>query len=249
MSHRERARRGLERYLVRRVLQNSTQRVSLPFLGPSAEVSIISAPDRTASLEMQRLIGQLAMRIPEFRLDELGSRCVSQLGTDIVNSYPGEHYRLLGVLVSLLQPEYVVEIGTFKGMGALSLSAGSKDCLVETFDIVPWNSFPDSLLRQIDFDSERLLQTLADLSESAHWIAHRDRLCKAGIIFLDGPKDGRFEAAFLRYLLPALRGSQSLLVIDDIRTPPMIEIWQGINADKIDATSLGHWSGTGLVRL
>jgi predicted O-methyltransferase YrrM len=34
---------------------------------------------------------------------------------------PGEHYRLLAALVKLLQPERVLEIGTFHGLSALAL--------------------------------------------------------------------------------------------------------------------------------
>jgi hypothetical protein len=39
------------------------------------------------------------------------------------------------------------------------------------------------------------------------------------------------------------------VVVDDIRLLEMVQLWRDLPYDKIDATSLGHWSGTGLLRL
>ena len=39
----------------------------------------------------------------------------------------------------------------------------------------------------------------------------------------------------------------TLLVFDDIRLWNMLEIWREIRHPKIDLTSLGHYTGTGLV--
>ncbi len=36
-------------------------------------------------------------------------------------------------------------------------------------------------------------------------------------------------------------------MFDDIRVWNMLEIWRGIRRPKLDLTSFGHWSGTGLV--
>jgi hypothetical protein len=65
------------------------------------------------------------------------------------------------------------------------------------------------------------------------------------LILIDGPKDGVFEPAFLSKLLPVLRAGQ-VLVLDDIRKLQMLQTWRDISLPKLDVTSLGHWSGTGL---
>lgn len=36
-------------------------------------------------------------------------------------------------------------------------------------------------------------------------------------------------------------------LFDDIRVWNMLAIWRGIRRPKLDLTSFGHWSGTGLV--
>jgi hypothetical protein len=36
-------------------------------------------------------------------------------------------------------------------------------------------------------------------------------------------------------------------MFDDTRVLNMIEIWRRLNRPKLDLTSFGHWSGTGLV--
>ena len=71
----------------------------------------------------------------------------------------------------------------------------------------------------------------------------------ASLIFLDGPKNGRFEGQLLQHLtgLEPLPGR--LLVVDDIRFVNMIDFWTSIASPKLDLTSFGHWSGTGLVDL
>jgi hypothetical protein len=37
------------------------------------------------------------------------------------------------------------------------------------------------------------------------------------------------------------------LLLDDIRLLPMVGLWRSIASPKLDLTSFGHWSGTGLV--
>ena len=81
------------------------------------------------------------------------SRRIDADSHDFTRVWPGEHYRLLAALVKLLQPERVLEIGTFRGLSALALkkflpSAGK----IVTFDVVPWKSLSDTCLRPEDFE-------------------------------------------------------------------------------------------------
>ena len=37
------------------------------------------------------------------------------------------------------------------------------------------------------------------------------------------------------------------IIVDDTKVSTMVDIWSGINIDKIDLSFIGHWSGTGLI--
>ena len=64
---------------------------------------------------------------------------------------------------------------------------------------------------------------------------------------MDAPKDGRFEQAFVATALEQLRDRRRIVVFDDIRLLPMVELWRTLPFSRVDATSLGHWSGTGIL--
>jgi hypothetical protein len=40
----------------------------------------------------------------------------------------------------------------------------------------------------------------------------------------------------------------TLLVLDDIRLLPMVTLWEDLRLRKLDLTSFGHWSGTGIAQ-
>lgn len=166
---------------------------------------------------------------------------------DFVNHWPGEHYRLLAACVEHLKPRLVVEIGTFNGLSALAmksrLPAGGR---VVTYDIAPWTTFRGTALMAEDFDGQ-LEQRLGDLSEPDFFAAQVDTLDAADLVLLDGPKDGRFEPTFLERYLPIFDGRDTVLVIDDTRFINMIQLWRDLPYPKLDITSFGHWTGTGLV--
>jgi hypothetical protein len=114
-----------------------------------------------------------------------------------------------------------------------------------TYDVVPWSDLEGTLLDSSDF-GPYLQQRLGDLSDPEYFASQMDILKEAQLIFLDGPKDGRFEPEFLKLLLPQIAGSRTLLVVDDIRTLSLLELWRTLPLPKMDVTSLGHWAGTGL---
>lgn len=180
-------------------------------------------------------------------LGEVADRAGRPAEAAWVLQWPGEHYRLLPALIAVLGAREVVEIGTFTGLSALAmLTALPEDGRITTFDIVPWDAVEGTALRRADF-GPRLVQHIGDLSDDAVFAAHRDVLTRADLIFIDGPKDRRFEPALLALLLPALAGLGTTLVLDDIRVLEMVHVWERISEPKLDLTSLGHWSGTGLV--
>lgn len=162
--------------------------------------------------------------------------------------WPGEHYRLLAGLVQVARPETIVEIGTATGLSALAmlgfLPPGGR---LVTFDIVPWREYPGSVLRPDDFADGRLTQHVDDLTDPAVVGRHSELLEGADLIFVDAAKDGRQERVFLELFERTAFTRDPVVVFDDIRQWKMLEIWRGVDRPKMDLTSFGHWSGTGLV--
>jgi predicted O-methyltransferase YrrM len=162
--------------------------------------------------------------------------------------WPGEHYKLLAGLVQELRPEVVVEIGTSSGLSALAvlpfLPAGGR---LVTFDIVPWREFPDTVLTDAEFATGQLEQVIADVGDPAQFARHVGLLERAGLIFVDGPKDGVFEDRFLAHMATRKFPAAPVVMFDDIRVWNMLHTWRGVRHPKLDLTSFGHWSGTGLV--
>jgi predicted O-methyltransferase YrrM len=218
---------------------------SPPVSARHTEWSAIASTDDEQPPPTDELIG-VALAAAEaarrLRLDWIATRCTSPLQASWVNHWPGDHYRFLSALGEVIGAAHVVEVGTFTGMGTLALTHTCAD--VRTYDIVPWDSFPDTLLRVDDF-AGRVTQRIGDLARADFLRTESDSLRAASFIFIDGPKDGKFEAAFLARLVPILRPGQ-ILVFDDIRTLPMLRLWRELPLAKLDVTSFGHWSGTGL---
>ena len=169
-------------------------------------------------------------------------------GPRYTDVWPGEHYKLLAGLVEVLQPRLVIEIGTATGLSALTLLEKlPAEGRVVTFDVVPWQQYPGAVLRADDFAVGRLVQHIADLVDPAVSAAHRELLESADLIFMDAAKDGEMERSFIA-LFESLRFKGTPVALyDDIRLWNMLDIWRGIQRPKLDLTSFGHWSGTGLV--
>ena len=164
------------------------------------------------------------------------------------DTWPGEHYRFLAALVRTLNPKTVIEIGTFTGMGTLALAQDLQPSgTLTTFDLLAWNSFPDTWLAASDFEGGRVRQVLHDISAPGGIEPHRALFESADLIFVDGPKDGRTEADILVNLSTLKLSRDVVIVFDDIRVINMIDIWRRIGQPKMDLTSFGHWSGTGLI--
>ena len=161
-------------------------------------------------------------------------------------TWPGEHYRLLTSLVETLNANTVIEIGTFTGMGALALAQGlPKDGRVVTFDLAPWESFEMTWLMERDFADRRLCQVIGNIAEGIE--PYREVFQKADFIFIDGPKDGVTEPRFLEAIGSIELPRNPIVMFDDIRVLNMVDFWRRLRRPKLDLTSFGHWSGTGLV--
>ena len=159
---------------------------------------------------------------------------------------PGEHYRLLAGLIEASGASKILEIGTYKGLGSIALWAGRNDRCVTTYDILPLEEL-GSIIPNSALNNGSIISKQGDLSDQQIFEDSRGQLSEMDFIFLDGPKNGRFEYEFLDLLSTIHFEKKCLLVIDDIRFLNMIPLWRSILNSKQDLTSFGHWSGTGIV--
>ncbi|MCC6212800.1 MAG: methyltransferase [Burkholderiales bacterium] len=246
---------GPARGSVARRLAGLRERIAALALGfgrqvPPGRVSAFLPLTQATDAELERLCLEAAGWIraaASVSMRELSARVVS--GPRWPDIWPGEHYRLLAGMVTVLKPRRIVEIGTYTGLSALAmrqqLEPGAE---IVTFDVVPWRSLQNTCLRDEDFAAGDFRQVLADLARAGDFRTHEGLLRGAHIIFIDGPKDGVFEPTFLALLSATHFERAPLLVLDDIRFPNMVPLWERISAPKLDLSSFGHWSGTGVVR-
>ena len=215
-----------------------------------AEYSMLFSADDDAGQPNAYLIDlalQAAAQAAQISLQEVSVRLA--LPPYYPEVWPGEHYRLLAALVKILRPKLVIEIGTATGLSALALKQYLPgDGRIVTYDVIPWQHFPGSALRLQDFADGRLQQRTDDLSRREVFEAQRAELRGAQLIFVDAAKDGAMEQRFLDHFALADFAQPPLIVFDDIRLWNMLAIWRGITKPKLDLTSFGHWSGTGLVQ-
>jgi predicted O-methyltransferase YrrM len=231
-----------------------TARHRLGLLGPAGVRArhvegslLLSADDAVGpSDRLVELALAAAARARQTDLSELSDRITAPPRWPDI--WPGEHYKLLDALVAELQPQVVVEIGTWQGLGSLtlrrSLPAGGR---VVTYDILPWREVPDHVLREEDFADGRLEQRLVDLSQPSIPDEDCEVLRSAALVFVDAAKDGEQERRFLQTFETVGFDNPAIVVFDDIRVWNMLAIWREIQRPKLDLTSFGHWTGTGLV--
>jgi hypothetical protein len=142
----------------------------------------------------------------------------------------------------------VWEFGTDTGMSTVAISEGlGPEAKIFTVDVDCWTTKQNPWLVEADFASGRVTQVVSDMMAPDLYVDHLDSLRRAELIFVDGPKDGTTELAFLKQLDDIPFQNNPIVVFDDIRLMNMISFWRGLQRPKMDMTSFGHWSGTGLV--
>lgn len=133
-------------------------------------------------------------------------------------------------------------------MSALAMKlALPEDGTIVTFDLAGWNRYEGTVLQDDDFADGRLVQHTDDLSTPAGWTKHADLLRRAEFIFVDAEHSGTQERSFLRGFDEVGLDGRPIVMFDDIRLWKMLAFWQEVTRAKLDLTSFGHWSGTGLV--
>lgn len=223
-------------------LNHGMARHTFPTLALSQDDELHQPTDQLIQLALKA-----AKHAKNIDLSAIAKRFDAESAT-YIQLWPGEHYKLLAAFVKILQPKLIIEIGTATGASALALKKFlPKKGKIVTYDVIPWNQYPGSGLAKDDFD-QHLEQRIVDLSNPVLAETQRDDLAKADIVFVDAAKDGLMEHFFCAFFESVKFAAPCpLFVFDDIRMPVMLELWRSIKHPKLDFTSLGHWSGTGLV--
>jgi predicted O-methyltransferase YrrM len=203
---------------------------------------------------------QPSQRIIDLTLEAVGA--IREVSLDAVNGrsgvhralqperllqWPGEHYKLLAALVHVLKPRRIIEIGTFEGWSSLSMKQSlPADGLITSFDIASWDTFGNTCLEQGDFTDRRLVQVVENLADPRIVSAHSSILQEAELVFMDGPHDGPTEYKMMQNLSSLHFANEPIFVFDDIKMHTMLKFWRDLKMPKLDITSFGHWSGTGI---
>jgi predicted O-methyltransferase YrrM len=189
---------------------------------------------------------KLLLRIQNIELRDISERFDSEMAKYIC-SFPGEHYRLLGAIVEELKPQIIIEIGTYTGASSLVMKKYlNNDCKLITYDITPWDQFANTGIRIEDFD-EKLEQKIVDLTQKENYELELGLIQRADLIFIDAAKDGIMEKVLCDFFDETRFKKSPIIIFDDIKFLSMIKVWREIKHPKIDITSFGHWSGTGIV--
>ena len=142
-----------------------------------------------------------------------------------------EHYCMLAAIVNIISNENVVDIGTYQGCSALEMAA-NPNVNVISYDITNrLKKLPKE--DNIEYKVENLIRT--------------KKIPETRIIMFDvDPHDAIQEPLFMELFKSF--GYKGLIICDDIHlTTHMNDWWNSIENEKIDISSIGHHSGTGLI--
>jgi predicted O-methyltransferase YrrM len=221
----------------------------MPFAAANVQLSTIASAHDDAGQPSDALVDlalRAASRARTVSMDDVAARMPS--GPRWPMFWPGEHYKLLGALVEEIKPTVVIEVGTFQGLSALAIKKHlPQGARLHTFDIVPWQQIDGSAFVADDFADGKVRQELGDLADPDVFRRYTPLLQSAEFIFIDGPKNVVFEEKLVAALDAIALPKRPIVMFDDVRLWNMLAIWRRIAHPKLDITSFGHWSGTGLV--
>jgi len=144
-----------------------------------------------------------------------------------------EHYKFLAYFSTLFNNSTLLDIGTNRGCSSLAMAYNTTNTIhsFDLYELKELHSQPNNIIYYID-------NILKD--------AYTELILSSPFILLDTFHDGSFEREFHNYLKEI--GYKGYLMLDDIKlNDEMKKYWDWIDEEKYDISSIGHWSGTGLV--
>lgn len=157
--------------------------------------------------------------------------------------WPGEHYAFLDGLARIVQPDLVLDVGTYHGASALAMARHART--VVTYDIVALDDIGNAY-KGLTIDHKNVQQVLGDLAEDAFYESQVELIRTADLVLVDGPKDGVFEYQVVPRLVQDMKQG-SILILDDIRFANMVKLWKSLDKPRLDVGCFAHSSGTGVV--
>lgn len=157
--------------------------------------------------------------------------------------WPGEHYAFLDGLARVVQPNLVLDVGTYHGASALVMARHART--VVTYDIVALDEIGNAY-ESLTIDHKNVQQVLGDLAEDAFYESQVELIRTADLVLVDGPKDGVFEYQVVPRLVQDMKQG-SILILDDIRFANMAKLWKSLDKPRLDVGCFAHSSGTGVV--
>jgi hypothetical protein len=159
------------------------------------------------------------------------NKCKMYGNTECYHGMSGrEHYRLLMYISTLFNDNVLFDVGTNECRSAIALSYNNNN-KIKSFDIIQINP-ENPVIENVEF-------ILGDSTKDKN-------IHTTPFIFLDVDHDGTYENIFYSFLKESKW--KGLLMLDDIHlNDAMKNFWNKIEEEKYDLTSIGHWSGTGVV--
>jgi hypothetical protein len=146
-----------------------------------------------------------------------------------------EHYKLLAYLSTVITSKKIIDIGTYFGFSATAF-AYNKDKQIISYDIFDWIPDDKITIKSAENVQLKVMNCLYDI----------DNIIDTDLIMIDIDHNGNNELNILDTLRKA--NYKGLVLLDDIGlNEEMIKLWNDIPEKKIDISSVGHWSKTGLV--
>jgi len=165
----------------------------------------------------------------------------NDLDERIFNKSGEQHYRLLTYFSLLYNNSIIFDIGTNSGSSAVALSYNSTNT-VYSFDIE--NKIKNNDIRKI----KNISFIIANLWNEPTMMFWKNKLLSSSVIFLDiDPHEGTMEYVFYKFLLA--NKYKGILICDDVWMFKGMRdnFWSKIDGGKYDLTSVGHFSGTGII--
>ena len=206
--------------------------------GGGNEATAVSSPpaSRTCVVRVWRALEQMKRVPDECKRGRLVRKMQHVPSRGYVTDPHPNYYALLEWLGGQWPGKTLVELGTYFGASAASLSASCKSPIIS----VDCMDYLDNSLR-------KLPGVTFVVEDALDWLETNTELIQeCPLVFLDVSHDGWTEGQIVAALDAA--GFQGILLLDDIHlNEPMRRFWQSITRPKLDLTAIGHHSGTGAV--
>lgn len=155
------------------------------------------------------------------------------------------HYRLLFYLASLFNNIIISDIGTNKGLSAISLSHNINNKIF-SFDLRERHNY---IFEGQDHQKQKGCFIYYDNNVNfivGNFYDFSDKILNSTLILLDIAHNGIEEQKFYKFLSDNYY--KGIVVCDDINyNKEMIEFWNFIKIKKFDISKYGNPSGTGLI--